>query len=68
MHFCHQKNFKDSPDLLDIAGIGASSDDDANGTVGSLVGASYQAACRVIEDRAHLGRLYFEKLYIIEPV
>ena len=42
-----------TPDLLDIAGIGAGANDHPDGTVRPLVGASNQATGGVVEDRAH---------------
>ena len=43
-----------TPDLLDIAGIGAGANDHPDGTVRPLVGASNQATGGVVEDGAHV--------------
>ena len=38
------------PDVLDVAGVGASADDDPDGSVRPLVGGRHQAASRVVQD------------------
>ena len=48
-----RRSDENSPDLLHIAGISPSSNDHTDGTIWSLVGASYQAPGGVVEDGTH---------------
>ena len=41
------------PDVLDVAGVGAGADDDADGSVRPLVGGGHQAASCVVQDGRH---------------